>query len=67
MNDVVDLANSEVEPTDEQLQGLATRAFQGVKSAREAALIRVREEIARVAESVLRDLEQRLATNRVGE
>ena len=41
------LADPDVEPTDEELQGLSTRAFAAAKERRGAILERLREEIAR--------------------
>ena len=52
------LANPEVEPTDEELIGLAARAFAGVRQAREAALRKLRAEIEVHRQRVLADLEQ---------
>lgn len=55
MVDRVNLADPDCEPTDAQLVELGARAFRGVRSAHEAALRRLRAEIARTrAEALLR-------------
>lgn len=58
MNERVNLADPTFEPTDEQLQGLATRAFAGVGAAHERALVRLRAEIAELREKALRALDE---------
>ena len=59
MTEPVNLADPDVEPTDEQLQDLAARAFAGVKAANELALQKLRAQIASEREKVLRDLDAR--------
>jgi hypothetical protein len=46
MSAAPNLADPEVEPTDEELAGLTHRAFAHVRAERAAALDRLREEIA---------------------
>ena len=55
----IDLSNPEFEPTGEQLQGLARRAFAGVREANERRLQRLREEIAKAREEALRSFGRR--------
>jgi hypothetical protein len=58
MDSVPNLADPTVEPTDEELEGLARRAFAHVRADHEASLIRLRQEIARERELVLAALAQ---------
>ncbi len=46
MSEPVNLADPSFEPTDEQLAGLMTRAFAGVRGAHEQAMAKLRAEIA---------------------
>lgn len=64
MNDVINLADPDFEPTDAQLIGLSTRAFAGVREAHERQLreLRAKVEVARAA--ALAALAARLATAR---
>jgi hypothetical protein len=59
MTEKIDLADPDFEPTDEQLEGLMKRAFAGVGAAHEAALARIRAEIATARAEVLRALAAR--------
>jgi hypothetical protein len=54
MSDAINLADPDFEPTDEQLIGLSVRAFAGVRAAHEAAMARLRAEIAVAREETLR-------------
>ena len=58
MADRIDLSDPSFEPSDEQLIGLATRAFAGVKEANERSLERLRLEIAREREKALQRLRE---------
>jgi hypothetical protein len=53
---VINLADPTFEPSGEQLQALAARAFTGVREANERGLERMRAEITRQREMVLRSL-----------
>ncbi|MFO0569381.1 MAG: hypothetical protein U0263_27225 [Polyangiaceae bacterium] len=53
MTERVDLADPSCEPSDEALQGLAARAFAGVKEAHEKRLAALWEDIDRRRRSVL--------------
>lgn len=44
----INLADPDFEPSDEDLKGLMTRAFAGVREARERNLIEMRARIARL-------------------
>jgi hypothetical protein len=57
----IDLADPAFEPTDEQLAGLVTRAFSGVKAAHDAAMARLRTEIAEEREKALAKFAAQLA------
>jgi hypothetical protein len=46
MSERINLADPSFEPTDEQLAGLMSRAFAGVRGAHERAMARLRVEIA---------------------
>jgi hypothetical protein len=59
MTDRINLADPAFEPTDEQLVGLATRAFAGVPAARERAMARLRKEIVDARAEALRVLASR--------
>ncbi|MBI2389140.1 MAG: hypothetical protein HYV09_05950 [Deltaproteobacteria bacterium] len=61
MSNGSNLANPDFEPSDEQLQELSRRAFEGVPARRRAALARVHAEIAKRREAVLQDVRARLA------
>ena len=58
---VANLADPDVEPTDEQLIGLSTRAFEGVRRSQEAALERLHGQIDAERAIVLRELAKRRA------
>jgi hypothetical protein len=58
MSDRVNLADPAFEPSGEQLQSLAGRAFAGVREAREASMERLRLAIARERERVLVSLRE---------
>lgn len=64
MSDHIDLADPTFEATDEQLIGLARRAFAHVRSANEASLARLHERIAAGRVELLRELDARLAARR---
>ena len=55
----IDLSDPGFEPTDEELVGLAHRAFAGVKERHEAALARIRAEIATVTQRSLLAIDAR--------
>ena len=57
----IDLADPAFEPTDEELIGLSRRAFAGVRERHEAALARIRAQIAEATEQSLRALDARAA------
>ena len=57
----IDLADPGFEPTDEELIGLAHRAFADVKERHDAALARLRAEIAALTEGSLRAVDARLS------
>jgi hypothetical protein len=59
MADSVNLADPDVEPTDEQLAELMKRAFADVRAKHEAALSRLHAEIAVARTEVLARLEAR--------
>ena len=59
MSDAINLADPTFEPTDEQLIELSRRAFAGVKERREAALAKMRAEIAERSAEVIREFEAR--------
>lgn len=59
MADRINLADPSFEPTDEQLIGLATRAFAGVRPARERAMAKLRADIAAAREEALTSLAKR--------
>jgi hypothetical protein len=59
--DPINLADPACEPTDDQLTELSRRAFAGVAAAHQAALARLRTEIAAAREHALRALEARRA------
>ena len=46
MSERINLADPSFEPTDEQLAGLMSRAFAGVRGAHERTMARLRAEIA---------------------
>jgi hypothetical protein len=46
MSEPINLADPSFEPTDEQLAGLMTRAFAGVRGAHERTMAKLRGEIA---------------------
>lgn len=56
MSGAVNLADPDVEPTDADLRELSRRAFSGVRATREAALERLRAQIAEAREQALRVL-----------
>ena len=56
---VPDLADPDVEPTDAELLGLATRAFAGIRAAQEQTHQRIRAEIAAERERSLARLDAR--------
>lgn len=60
MMERVNLADPDFEPSDEQLMGLSSRAFAGVRQKHELALEKLRREIAEAREAVLREVERRL-------
>jgi hypothetical protein len=55
----VNLADPDVEPTDEELEELMRLAFADVKRSHDESLARLRAEIARLRDEALRALEQR--------
>jgi len=57
MPERIDLADPAFEPSDEQLIGLAARAFAGVEARHQQALAKLRAEIAAAREQALRALE----------
>jgi len=57
MSERINLADPEFEPTDAQLIELSTRAFSGVRRAREEALAELRAKIAAARAEVLRSLD----------
>lgn len=59
MPERIDLADPAFEPSDEQLIGLASRAFAGVEARYQRALAKLRAEIAAEREHSLRALEAR--------
>jgi hypothetical protein len=61
MTDPPNLDDPDCEPTDEQLTGLAVRAFAGVRAEHELSLQKLRAEIAAAREDVLRALAKREA------
>jgi hypothetical protein len=61
MGDVINLADPDFEPTDEQLIELSKRAFADVKARHEAALAKLRAEIADRSARVLSECEARQA------
>jgi hypothetical protein len=56
MGDSINLDDPAFEPTDEQLQGLSSRAFAGVRAAHAESLDRLREAIASERVKVLEAL-----------
>jgi hypothetical protein len=58
MTQPINLADPDFEPTDAQLAELSQRAFSGVRDANRAALEKLRAEIARERERVLRRLRE---------
>ncbi len=62
MGETINLADPDFEPSDEQLIELSRRAFGDVKARHEAALARLRAEIAARGKQLLRELEEREAT-----
>lgn len=61
MNRKVDLANPDFEPSDEELQELSRRAFEGVGERYAAALKRLEADIAQERREVLARVERMLA------
>lgn len=59
VNQRINLADPDFEPTDEQLMGLSVRAFAGVAKAREHALAKLRADISAARVQGLRDYEER--------
>jgi hypothetical protein len=57
----INLADPAFEPTDEQLVGLSTRAFAGVRAAHERSMARLRAEIAVARDEALKSLDRRVA------
>jgi hypothetical protein len=55
----INLADPSFEPSDEQLIGLAARAFAGVEERHKQALAKLRAEIAAAREQSLRALDAR--------
>ena len=66
MSDRVDLADPDFEPTDEQLQELSRRAFSDVKARHEAAMERMRAQIAEASAATLKRFEGRIGRSRAG-
>jgi hypothetical protein len=56
MSAPINLADPAFEPTDEQLAGLMSRAFAGVRPAHERAMARLRADIAVARDEALRAL-----------
>ncbi len=61
MDGRIDLADPSFEPTDEQLAGLAKRAFAGVAEAHAKTQARLRAEIAKASAESLAYHEQRVS------
>jgi hypothetical protein len=61
MSERINLADPSFEPTDEQLVGLAKRAFAGVAAAHDRAMARLRSQIADAGTEALRGLDRRAA------
>jgi hypothetical protein len=59
VSDVKNLAHPEFEPTDDDLTGLAKRAFAHVPKAQEEALRKLRADIAAAREAALEPLRER--------
>jgi hypothetical protein len=66
MSDAINLADPSFEPTDEQLAGLTSRAFAGVKAAHDQALARLRAEIDVLRAEALRAHAERSARDPEG-
>jgi hypothetical protein len=60
MSEVVNLADPEFEPTDEQLIQLSVRAFAGVRAAHEAAMMKLRAEIEHERRAIMRWVQERM-------
>jgi hypothetical protein len=67
MAEPINLADPDFEPTDEQLIGLSTRAFAGVRAAHEAAMRRLRAQIAAAREEAMDGLAARRAARASGQ
>jgi hypothetical protein len=61
VSDTINLADPDFEPTDEQLIGLSTRAFAGLREAHERQLEELRARIATARAAALVALAARLA------
>jgi hypothetical protein len=61
MSAPINLADPAFEPSDEQLAGLTARAFAGVRSAHERAMVKLRADIAVARDEALRALGDRFA------
>jgi hypothetical protein len=59
MGDAINLADPAFEPTDEQLQGLAKRAFAGLRERHEASLEKMRAQIRERGARVFAELRER--------
>jgi hypothetical protein len=57
----INLSDPAFEPTDEQLTGLSSRAFAGVRAAHQRALAKLREQIAAARDEALRALDGQIA------
>lgn len=60
----INLADPDFEPSDDQLKGLMTRAFAGVREARERNLVEMRARIARLQLEAMASFEARSAPRR---
>lgn len=66
MNNPINLADPDFEPTDEQLAEPARRAFSGVREAREAAMTKARAQMVLQSAATLKDYEERIAKGTSG-
>jgi hypothetical protein len=64
---VVDLADPDVEPSDEELAGLMARAFAGTSAAHASAMTALRSQIAAARAEALARLERSGASGTHGE
>jgi hypothetical protein len=66
MGDVINLADPDFEPTDEQLQGLSKRAFANVGAKHDAVLAKLRAEIRARQSVAVKAFEDRMAARAKG-